>query len=85
MKPERFPTNIINAIRESKILGIRAGIGDHRIIGIWAVVVEGRVFVRSWGLKPQGWYEHSSMNHSVSFRWANDSYGFVPCKLEASA
>jgi len=28
----------------------------HRIIGIWAVVVEGRVFVRSWGLKPRSWW-----------------------------
>jgi hypothetical protein len=28
----------------------------HRIIGIWAVVVEDRVFVRSWSLKPRSWY-----------------------------
>jgi hypothetical protein len=56
MKPKRFPTSVINAIREDKILGIRAGSGAHRIIGIWAVVVEGRVFVRSWGLKLEGWH-----------------------------
>lgn len=52
----RFPKKIVAAIRDGKILGIRAGTGPHRIIGIWAVVVEGRVFVRSWGLKPGGWY-----------------------------
>src|SRR5262245_4500718 len=28
----------------------------HRVIGIWAVVVENRVFVRSWSLKPRSWY-----------------------------
>ena len=28
----------------------------HRFIGIWAVVVERRVFVRSWSLKPRSWY-----------------------------
>lgn len=28
----------------------------HRIIGIWAVVVEGRVFVRSWTMKPRSWW-----------------------------
>jgi hypothetical protein len=28
----------------------------HRTIGIWAVVVEGRVFVRSWSLKPRSWW-----------------------------
>ena len=26
------------------------------MIGIWIVVVEGRVFVRSWGLKPRSWW-----------------------------
>jgi len=26
------------------------------VIGIWVVVVEGRVFVRSWSLKPRSWY-----------------------------
>ena len=26
------------------------------MIGIWAVVVQGRVFVRSWSLKPRSWW-----------------------------
>ena len=57
MKAKRgFAKEIVVAIREGKILGIRAGTKPHRIIGIWAVVVEGRVFVRSWGLKERGWY-----------------------------
>jgi hypothetical protein len=47
----------VAAIDESKILGIRAGASsDHRFIGIWAVVVSGRVFARSWTQKPGGWY-----------------------------
>jgi hypothetical protein len=53
---KRFPDEIVAAIRDGKILGIRAGTQPHRIIGIWAVVVEGRVFVRSWSLKPRSWY-----------------------------
>ena len=57
MKPKRrFPKAIVAAIRDGKILGIRAGTKAHRIIGIWAVVVEGRVFVRSYSLKPRSWY-----------------------------
>src|SRR5687768_15939628 len=51
-----FPNDIVTSIREGKILGIRAGTQPHRFIGIWAVVVEGRVFVRSWSLKPRSWY-----------------------------
>lgn len=52
----KFPKEIVAAIRDGRILGIRAGTKPHRIIGIWAVVVEGRVFVRSWSLKPRSWY-----------------------------
>src|SRR2546423_15675213 len=57
MKANRgFPKDVVNAIREGKILGIRAGMKPHRIIGIWAVVVENRVFVRSYTMKPRSWY-----------------------------
>jgi hypothetical protein len=38
------------------IIGIRAGRAPHRFIGIWAVVVQNRVFVRSWSLKPRSWW-----------------------------
>ena len=53
-----FPEDILAAIRKEKILGIRVGRElTHRVIGVWAVAVEGRVsFVRSWGRKPQGWH-----------------------------
>ena len=51
-----FPKEIVAAIRAGKILGIRAGTKPHRVLGIWAVVVEGRVFVRSYSLKPRSWY-----------------------------
>jgi hypothetical protein len=52
----KFPKSVVEAIRDAKILGIRAGMKPHRIIGIWAVVVEGRVFVRSYSLKPRSWW-----------------------------
>lgn len=52
-----FPKEILEAIRTDKILGIRAGTDStHRVIGIWAVVVEGRVFVRSYSMKPRSWW-----------------------------
>ena len=53
---KKFPKKTVAAINEAKILGIRAGTKPHRIIGIWAVVVEGRVFVRSYSLKPRSWW-----------------------------
>ena len=58
MSPQtrRFPADVLAAIDTGKILGIRAGRQPHRVIGIWAVVVEGRVFVRSWSLKARSSY-----------------------------
>jgi hypothetical protein len=52
----RFAEDVVAAIHDGRILGIRAGTRPHRVIGIWAVAVEGRVFVRSWSLKPRSWY-----------------------------
>jgi len=58
MKPNnQCPDEILSTIHKDKILGIRAGRDStHRVIGIWVVVVEGRVFVRSWGMKPRSWW-----------------------------
>src|SRR5215831_5805488 len=52
----RFSARVVSVLNESKILGIRAGTAPHRFIGIWVVVVEGRVFVRSYWLRHDGWY-----------------------------
>ena len=55
---KRLPEEIIERIQKDRILGIRAGSdGKHRVIGVWAVVVDGRVFVRSYQLKPGGWWD----------------------------
>jgi len=52
----RFSKPVVAAITKDKILGVRAGSDDHRFIGVWMVVVDGRVFIRSWGLKRRSWY-----------------------------
>ena len=57
MSARRLPPAIVAAIDASKILGVRAGASsDHRFIGIWPIVIKGRVFGRSWTVKPDGWY-----------------------------
>ncbi len=52
----RFDRDTIASLDRGKILGIRAGTAPHRVIGIWMVVVEGRLFVRSWDRRIGGWY-----------------------------
>jgi hypothetical protein len=58
MKPKQsFSKEILATLHKDKILGIRAGSDStHRIIGIWVVVVQGRVFVRSYTMKPRSWW-----------------------------
>lgn len=51
---KRFPPRVAAAIDDIKYLRIRSG--EHRFIHIWVVVVDGRVFVRTWNDKPGGWY-----------------------------
>ena len=52
----------VEALGKAKILGVRAG-DEHRYTGVWVVVVDDRVFARSWNDKPAGWFrafkEHS--------------------------
>ena len=45
----------VEALDKAKILGVRAGT-EHRYTGVWVVVVEDRVFARSWNDKPTGWF-----------------------------
>ena len=54
-RARRFPDSDLELLREVKILGVRAG-PEHRHTGVWVVVVDGRILVRSWNDKPTGWY-----------------------------
>ena len=51
----RFSKASIEALAHAKMIGVRAGTA-HKYTGVWVVVVEGRVFVRSWNDKPTGWF-----------------------------
>jgi hypothetical protein len=51
----RFSGPELEELAKAKLLGVRAGT-EHRYTGVWVVVVEGRVFVRTWNDKPTGWY-----------------------------
>src|SRR5262245_40407795 len=54
---KQFSKDSLSKLHTDRILGIRAGSdGTHRVIGIWMVVVDGRLFVRSYTMKPQSWW-----------------------------
>jgi len=62
-KADTFAVDVVEAFRKAKIMGVRAG-DEHRYTGVWVVVVDNRVFARSWNDKPAGWFQafrkHSS-------------------------
>jgi hypothetical protein len=51
----RFSKPVLDAIDATKYLRLQAGVDGHRFIAIWVVVVNDRVFIRSWNDKPTGW------------------------------
>jgi hypothetical protein len=56
--PKRLPRTVVAKIDDCKILGIRAGAASgHGFVGVWPIVVSGRVFARSWSLSRDGWFQ----------------------------
>lgn len=51
----RFRDSVVELFRSAKIIGVRAGT-EHRYTGVWVVVVDNRVFARSWSDKATGWF-----------------------------
>ena len=52
-----FPRTVVAAIDAAKIIGVRAGARSaHRFVGVWPIVIKGRIYARSWTLKDGGWY-----------------------------
>jgi hypothetical protein len=66
-----FPPPILAQLCDGKSLRIRAGSGAHRFIGVWVVVVKDRVFVRSWSVRPNGWYRRFSSEAQGAIRIAD--------------
>ena len=50
-----FSKTVVEAFRNAKIIGVRAG-REHSYTGVWVVVVDDRIFARSWSDKPTGWF-----------------------------
>ena len=55
-KADTFAADVLEAFNKAKIIGVRAGT-EHKYTGVWVIVVDGRVFARSWNDKPTGWFQ----------------------------
>ena len=83
---KRLQQSLVSAIDASPILRVRAGArSDHRFIGIWAVVVNGRVFARSWMQRPAAGIRPFLTTHSARSKWGIGRCRFAACAFEGHA
>lgn len=59
----------IRFIEHNTLIGLKAGNQRDTFLDIWMVVVEGRIFARSWGLAEKSWYN----------TFLNDPKGAIKC------
>jgi hypothetical protein len=78
-----FSKEKLEALARAKILGVRAGT-EHRYTGVWVVVVEGRVFVRSWNGKPTGWFRAFRAQPSGTIQFAGQEVAVLGKPVRSS-
>lgn len=49
-------TLAIDFIRNNNLTGIKAGFERPDFLNIWMVIVDNRIFARSWGFAEKSWY-----------------------------
>lgn len=47
---------VLEYIKTHNLIGIKAGYERQNFLEIWMVVVQNRIFARSWGLAEKSWY-----------------------------
>ena len=79
---QRFSPAVLAGFEATKHLYIRAG--DHRFIPIWVIVVDGRVIVRSWNDKGDGWYRAFLSRPSGAVRIGDDEVRVRAVRLRST-
>ena len=59
----------LDFIKSSNLIGLKAGHERETFLEIWMVVVDNRIFARSWGFAERSWYNS----------FLNDSSGEIKC------
>ncbi|WP_158538604.1 DUF2255 family protein [Chitinophaga skermanii] len=76
-----FPYHILKYIEKHTLIGVRAGRNRQKFVEVWMVVVNNRVFARSWGQAPLGWYTEFLTDPMGAIRCGDDIIqvaGFIP-------
>jgi hypothetical protein len=74
---KHFSKTFLKCIGETQITSIRAGKGREKFTGIWMVVVDGRIFGRSYSLSERSWYTALANGETGDIKCAKE---IVPVK-----
>lgn len=68
-------------INSNNLIGIKAGFDRPNFLNIWMVVVDNRIFARSWGFAEKSWYNSFLQNPSGQIKCGDNIFpikAFVP-------
>src|ERR1044072_1951103 len=74
---KKFSKAFLKCISETQITSVRAGEGREKFTGIWMVVVDERIFARSYQLSERSWYTALSSGDSGDIKCGKE---VVPIK-----
>ncbi len=64
----------IEYINNNNLIGIKAGHSRPDFLNIWMVVVEDRIFARSWGFAEKSWYNTFSKDPQGQIKCGDDIF-----------
>lgn len=71
----------LNYIQNNTIIGIKAGFQRPDFLEIWMVIIQNRIFARSWGLAERSWYNTFLENPEGEIQCGENIYpikAFIP-------
>ena len=66
--------NALDFIKSNNLIGIKAGHDRETFLEIWMVVVDNRIFARSWGFAERSWYHYFLKDASGEIKCGNDIF-----------
>lgn len=75
----------LDYICNHNLIGIKAGTERPDFLDVWMVVVEGRIFARSWGFAERSWFNQFLQNPGGQIKCGEQVFAikaFIPEDLE---
>lgn len=75
----------IEYINANNLIGLKAGQDRQTFLDIWMVVVENRIFARSWGFAEKSWYQTFLQNPTGQIQCGNKIFHIKASPVNTNA